>query len=159
LERFWTSTKFPTDKAKMNIPLCWLFSMSIVWPTLKIDVLKMKQAFFMRYEEGKKAFYNSPKNFKAKEKLISKYMPLWSTLWTHKNAKFEKFLLKGPNLSFLCGNLFHVWDRNHRLQAWWPYIDLNHPNEEDWYISINAFVLDTTNGLIELLITMTNLNK
>jgi hypothetical protein len=54
--------------------------MSIVWPTLKIDVLKMKQAFFMRYEEGKKAFYNSPKNFKAKEKLISKYMPLWSTL-------------------------------------------------------------------------------
>jgi hypothetical protein len=40
-----------------------------------------------------------------------------------------------------------------------PYIYLNHHDEEDLHISIDAFVLDTTNGLIELLIAMTDLNK
>jgi hypothetical protein len=38
-------------------------------------------------------------------------------------------------------------------------IDLNHPDEEDWHIFVNAFVLDTTNGLVGLFIAMTNLNK
>jgi hypothetical protein len=40
-----------------------------------------------------------------------------------------------------------------------PYIDLNHDDEKDWHISINAFILDTTNGLVKFFITMTNLNK
>jgi hypothetical protein len=38
-------------------------------------------------------------------------------------------------------------------------IDLNHLDKEDWHIFIDAFVLDTTNGLVELLTTMTDLNK
>jgi hypothetical protein len=45
------------------------------------------------------------------------------------------------------------------FKMWWPYIDLNHPNEENWHILIDVFVLDTTNGLVELLIAMINLNK
>jgi hypothetical protein len=133
--------------------------MPIVRATLKIDVLKMEQAFFTRYCEGEKAFYVSSTNSKGEEELVSKYIPSWSSLWTCKNAKFEKFLLEGPDLSWLCGKMFHIWDGNHCLQAWWPYIDLNHPNEEDWHISIVVFVLDTTNGLVELLIAMINLNK
>jgi hypothetical protein len=72
-------------------------------------------------------------------------------LWIHKNAEFKKFLLEDPYLSWLCGMMFHIWDENHCLQAWWPYVDLNHPYEKDWQLSIDAFVLDTTNG--------TNLNK
>jgi hypothetical protein len=43
--------------------------MSIVRPTLKIDVLKMKQAFFTGYLEGEKAFYVSSKNPKVKKSL------------------------------------------------------------------------------------------
>jgi hypothetical protein len=73
--------------------------MSIARPTLKIDVLKVEQAFFMRYCEGKKAFYVSSKNSKGEEELVSKYMPSWSSLWTRKNAGFEKFLLEDPDLS------------------------------------------------------------
>jgi hypothetical protein len=80
-------------------------------------------------------------------------------LWTHKTVKFGKLLLEDPDLSWPCGKMFHVWDKNHHLQTWQPYIDLNHLDEEDWHISIDAFVLDTTNGLVELLIGMTNLNK
>jgi hypothetical protein len=73
--------------------------MLIVTPTLKIDVLKMEQAFFTGYHEGEKAFYVSSKKSKGEKELVSKYMPSWSTLWTHKNAEFEKLLLQNPNLS------------------------------------------------------------
>jgi len=55
--------------------------------------------------------------------------------------------------------MFHLWDENHDLHAWWPYIDANHLNELDYHIKVDSFVLDTTNGLINLLITMTNINK
>jgi hypothetical protein len=68
-------------------------------------------------------------------------------------------LLEDPNLSWLCGKMFHIWDWNHHLQTWRPYIDLNHPNEEDWHIFVEAFVLDTTNGLVELLTAIIDFNK
>jgi hypothetical protein len=48
------------------------------------------------------------KNLKGEEELVSKYMPSWSTMWTRKNTKFEKFLLEDPTLSWLCGKMFHV---------------------------------------------------
>jgi hypothetical protein len=33
----------PKAKARMNIPLCHMISMPVVKPTLKIDMLKIKQ--------------------------------------------------------------------------------------------------------------------
>jgi hypothetical protein len=39
--------------------------MFIVRLTLKIDVLKMEQAFFTGYHEGENAFYVSKKNSKS----------------------------------------------------------------------------------------------
>jgi hypothetical protein len=68
-------------------------------------------------------------------------------------------LLEDPNISLLCRKMFHIWDMNHCLQTWWSYIDLNHPDEEDWHILVDAFVLDTTNGLVEFLTSMIVLNK
>jgi len=55
--------------------------------------------------------------------------------------------------------MFPIWNGNHHLQAWWPYIDANHPNEPNWHIKVHSFVLDITNGLVELFTTMTNINK
>jgi hypothetical protein len=134
--------------------------MLIVKLALKIDVRKMEQVFFTWYCKGETTFYVSSTNSKCEEELVNKYIiPSWSSLWTRKNAKFEKFLLKDLDRSWLCGNMFHVWDGNHYLQAWWPYIDLNHPDEEDWHILVDASILDTTNGLVELLITMTDFKK
>ncbi len=49
-------------KARMNIPLYHMISMPIVRPTLKINVLKMEQAFQMGYWEGNKVFYMFPIN-------------------------------------------------------------------------------------------------
>jgi hypothetical protein len=47
----------PKEKAQMNIPLCIMISMPMVRLALKIDVLKMEQAFHMGYKEGDKVFY------------------------------------------------------------------------------------------------------
>ncbi len=41
----------PKEKASMNIPLYMTISMPMVRPTLKIDVLKMEQAFQMGHQE------------------------------------------------------------------------------------------------------------
>ncbi len=53
-----------------------------------------------------------------------------------------------------------MWDGNHRLQVWLPYINHLHNDEPSWHISIDSIVLDTSHdGLVELLTTMTELNK
>jgi hypothetical protein len=49
--------------------------MLIVRLALKIDVVKMEQAFFTRYKEGENAFYVSSKNSKGDEELVNKCMP------------------------------------------------------------------------------------
>jgi hypothetical protein len=36
---------------------------------------------------------------------------------------------------------------------------MNHHDEEDWHNFVDAFVYDTTNGLVELLTVMTDINK
>lgn len=53
----------PKKKSRMLIPLCWIIPMLIVRPTLKIDILKMEQAFHARYKEGNKMFYVDPTNW------------------------------------------------------------------------------------------------
>jgi hypothetical protein len=122
-------------------------------------VLKMEQVFFMVYWKGEKAFYVSSTNWQGEDEYVCNHVDYWSSLWKEKNAKFEKFLAEDSHLYWLSRKMFHVWDNNHHLQAWWPYIDANHPNKPNWHIKVDSFVLDTTNGLIKLLTTMTNINK
>jgi hypothetical protein len=60
LEKFKIHSK---NKAKMNISFCWMVVMPIVCLALKIDVMKMEQAFQTGYKEGERAFYISPQNW------------------------------------------------------------------------------------------------
>ncbi len=59
---------FPKWKARNNIPLSMMISMSVIQPNLKIDVMKMEQAKHFGYHEvfyGYKVFYVSPLNWKG----------------------------------------------------------------------------------------------
>jgi hypothetical protein len=47
-----------------------------------------------------------------------------------KNDKLKDLLKEDPNLSKLFGQMFHIWDDNHKLQVWLPYINKMHPNHE-----------------------------
>jgi hypothetical protein len=46
----------PKNKAWMAIPLCRVISMLVICPTLKINIVKMEQAFQTSYQEGDKVF-------------------------------------------------------------------------------------------------------
>ena len=50
----------------------------------------------------------------------------WSLLWRRANEEFKIKLQKDDDLKQFFGQMFHVWDGNHRLQAWMPIINRDH---------------------------------
>jgi hypothetical protein len=52
----------PKDKLRMLIPSCLMIPMLVVRLALKINILKMEQAFHGGYREGDKVLYISPTN-------------------------------------------------------------------------------------------------
>jgi hypothetical protein len=55
--------------------------------------------------------------------------------------------------------IFLVWDGNHCLQAWLPYVNMVHWKDPAWHISMDAIVLDTIVGFVELFKVMAYLNN
>jgi hypothetical protein len=55
--------------------------------------------------------------------------------------------------------MFFVWDNNHQIQAWMPYISRVQLDDMFWHIVIDSIMLDMKEGLVWLLIAMINLNK
>jgi hypothetical protein len=53
--------------------------------------------------------------------------------------------------------MFFVWDCNHRLYAWLPYIKHLHDDEPSWHIFVDSVFLNTFHGLVELLTVMMEL--
>jgi hypothetical protein len=51
-----------------------------------------------------------------------------------------------------------VWDNNHHIQAWMPYISRLHNDDPSWHIYANSILFDTFERLVELLTTMIDLN-
>jgi hypothetical protein len=54
-----------------------MISMPIVKPTLKINVLKLEQAFQMGYRESDKVFYVSPMNWQGEEEFVAGHIHEW----------------------------------------------------------------------------------
>ncbi len=54
---------------------------------------------------------------------------------------------------------FFVWDNNHRLKAWYPFINKMHYEGKEWHIMPECIVLEGTKNVIQLLMAMTDLNK
>jgi hypothetical protein len=40
------------------------------------------------------------------------------------------------------GKMFHVWDRNHRLLAWFPYINEVHVKNKSRHVWVTSWVFD-----------------
>jgi hypothetical protein len=96
---------------KVNILLCQMILMPIVWPTLKIDVLKMEQAFQMGYMEGEKAFFILHTNWQGQKESMLTFEGSCDPFWMKKNAKFGKFgkfFLVDPNHYKFFGKIFYV---------------------------------------------------
>jgi hypothetical protein len=55
--------------------------------------------------------------------------------------------------------MFFMWDGNHKLQTWMPYIRRVHGDDASWHISMDSILMDTFHGLVELLTAMIDLNR
>jgi hypothetical protein len=131
----------------MNIPLCQLIAMPIVRPTLKINVLKMKQVFQMNYRQGIRSFL-FPQLISKVKLFIFQLLNILGVLFErNRMIGLRICFIGGSNLRPLSGKMFDISDENHKLQAWFPYL---HPFEKDWHICMDSFVIDTKSGLVEL---------
>jgi hypothetical protein len=70
------------------------------------------------------------------------------------NASFEDGLNLDENLQRFSGRICYVWDDNHQLQAWMPYISRVHPYDFSLHIVVDSIMLDMREGLVHLLIAM-----
>ncbi len=120
-------------KAHMVIPLYQMISLSVVHPTFKIDTLKMEQTFQTGYQKRDKVFYVSFFNWKGRRN-AKKSASLLGVDIGFENERFESFLLANLDLKLFSRCMLFVWDGNHRLQAWLPYINYLQDDEPPWHI-------------------------
>jgi hypothetical protein len=64
-----------------------------------------------------------------------------------------------PNFKSLSTCMFSIWDANHKLHTWLPYVKHVHNDEPSWHIYMDFIILDTSHEFVELLTTMMDLNK
>lgn len=150
----------PVNKSRLFIPLCRLVSLQAVRPALKGDITDL-QAHFVRkgYMEGFGAFYVSLEDDEGNSaNLTPAIESTWSAHWKTRNAEFEKLLLADPVLKVFSKKMFHVWDGNHRLQAWRPIIDMHHANELKWHYTVDCIILTVKGNLVTTLTALHEIN-
>jgi len=76
-----------------------------------------------------------------------------------RNEEFKSQLASDPDLAFLANKMFFVWDGNHRLQTWYPYIERQHREDYDWHISVEARLLVTLGFTGEVINAMNDINR
>ena len=84
----------------------------------------------------------------------------WSKLWKKANRDFERALNSNLKLAKFLNKMFHVWDSNHRLLAWYPLIEWNHMFDPAFHVPVKSIVLRITDtNRKEILHAMTDWNK
>ena len=113
----------------------------------------------MGYREGDRALYVSAFNDIPVDLPDSpEIMASWSPLWQEASAKFDVKLMDDPDLAYLAGKMFFVWEDNHRLIAWWRHINNNHDNEYSWHILVDCILVDPKECTDIFLNTMSDIN-
>ena len=133
----------PTCKSRLSIPLCRLRVLPLVRPISEVEVQRLECEFVMGYREGDRVLYVSVFNDVPVDLPVSlDIMAAWSPLWQEASAEFDVKLMDDPDLAHLAGKMFFVWEGNHRLTAWWRYINNNHADEKSWHISVDCIIVD-----------------
>ena len=151
---------FSNELSRMQIPLCRLVPMPMVWPTLASDILALEQQFVYGYEEGARIFYVSIADEQSCTWMFSDTKKQeWGALWNSINDKFNDQLRSTPCLSHLVDAKFFVCDGNHRRLAWMNHINRLHSTELSWHISVDSIILDTKNQIGLAMQVMHDVNK
>ena len=129
-------------------------------PFLKNDIMKLTSHFIKTgYMEGNGVFYVAIEDNKGKTKLVTpKITSTWGRHWVSINEEFECMLAADPILSVFCGRMFHVWDGNHRVQAWMPIIDRDHRDDLEWHYSVDSIILEVNGDIPTMLTALHEIN-
>lgn len=145
---------------RLRIPLCRMIPMPVVRPALYQDIKKLQNDFVHGYREGAQVFYVSTTNNLGKEAEVTPELrQSWSEQWQRANIEFEEDLcrtLTGPNFK---GKMFFVWDGNHRLQAWFAYINRLHAKDFEKHVRVDSIILDPKDDIAQLMTAMHDVNK
>ena len=147
--------------SELEIPLCRLQLMTEVRLPMDPDVERLRAEFTNGYKRGGPSFYVSTTSYSLQEMDVSdEIRESWSPLWQEQNAIFEERLSRNPALSRFSRKMFFVWDGNHRLKAWMPYIAECHPTDVSFHVHVKAILLKVTNENHDVLLNaMTDWNK
>jgi len=150
----------PKEKSRLNIPLCRMVSRPIVRPALQTDVNKLEADFVRGYRNWEKVFHVSITDEDGNYAYVTpEVTQSWGDNWKLVNDQFELLLQADIDLAKFSGKMFFVFDGNHRLQAWKPYIDRLHSNDLKWHYSVDSIVLDISSNVPHVLIAMNDINK
>lgn len=150
----------PRQKSKIFIPLCRMICLPVVRPFLRNDVMKLASHFHKNgYIEGNGVFYVALENNESKTMDVTpEIIASWSPHWITVNAEFESMLSSDPVLNVFSGKMFHVWDGNHRIQAWMPIISNDHPEDFDWHFSVESIILEVKGDVVSMLTALHEVN-
>ena len=119
---------------------------------------QLENEFITGYRDGDWVFHVSMYNDKAKLLDISSNISdFWSGLWRFANNRFEAELAIDLDLAIFSGNIFYVWEGNHRLPTWWRHINNFHDNDKIWLILVHCMIFDPQNKTDILLDAMNDI--
>ena len=147
--------------SEIDIPLCRMVAMTEVRKPLEVDIQKLRAEFTRGYRRGGPAFYVATKSYGMEEtNVTAKMRKGWSKLWQKADKDFELLLKSNPDLVKFSNKMFHVWDGNHRLLAWYPLIEWNHMHDPAFHVPVKSIVLNISgSNRKEILHAMTDWNK
>ena len=150
-----------TPFAEIKIPLCRMELMTEVRLPMDPDVDRLCGEFSGGYKSGGPVFYVSTTSYTLEVKMVTdEIRKMWSPTWQHKDQLFEEHLRSNPALLKYSNRMFFVWDGNHRLKAWLPYIEECHPEDPAFHVPVRAIVLKVTDENRDLVLNaMTDWNK
>ena len=133
----------PTSKSHFSIPLCCLRALPLVRSISEVEVQRLECEFVMGCREGDRVMYVSVFNDIPVDLPVSPaIMASWSPHWQEASVEFDVELKEDPDPAHLCGKMFFVWERNHRLTAWWTHINNNHVDEKNWHVLVDCIMVD-----------------
>ena len=125
----------------MDILLCQMISLQVIWLALTMDIKKLKADFVHGYRPGAAVFYISIMNFQGSEREVQKEDRATRNRHSQQqDREFEAFLQANPDLRFLSNKYFYISDGNYRHQAWIEFIAKSYADNFEWHYRVRSIV-------------------
>ena len=150
----------PKEVSRLDISLCQMVYMPIVYSILAYDIKRLEGEFTHGYQLGAPIFYISICNLDGDELFVKDVdTSNWGPHWIVVNIKIEAKLASNPYLKFLYSRMFFVCKGNHQFKAWTGYINRLYSNDQKWHYLMDSICLDARGKASLLFNAIHDINK